>query len=63
MNKREKNSYREKNSISVVEYTVFILVIILALIGMSKYLRRAISGKWKTSIDTYGWGRQYNPDR
>jgi Flp pilus assembly pilin Flp len=44
-----------------IEYTILIAVLIAALIGISVYLRRAISGKWRDAADTFGFGRQYYP--
>jgi len=44
---------------SIIEYSLVIAAVAVALIGMSIYLKRAISGKWKQSIDVFGYGRQY----
>lgn len=46
---------------SVIEYVIFLLVIVLAILEMQVYLRRAVSGKWKESIDVFGKKRQYEP--
>lgn len=53
-----------KNSgISIMEYAVLVSVLVLALIAMQTPLRRALSYKWKQSIDTVFStdGRQYEP--
>jgi len=44
-----------------VEYAFLILVIVVALIGMAVYLKRAVSGKMREVGDTFGHGRQYEP--
>jgi Flp pilus assembly pilin Flp len=45
--------------VSVLEYTILIAVILAAMLAMSIYLKRAITGKWKDSADAIGYGRQY----
>ena len=50
-----------KKAISVVEYSLFIAVIIAAILGMQFYLKRAICGRWKETGDVFGFGRQYDP--
>jgi len=47
---------------TVIEYAIIIASVAIALIGMSVYLKRAISGKWKQSVDVFGYGRQYGKD-
>ena len=44
-----------------LEYALLIAIIVAALIGISIYLKRAISGRWRTVGDTFGHGRQYYP--
>jgi len=44
-----------------LEYTLLIAIIAAALIGISMYLKRAISGRWRGVGDTFGHGRQYYP--
>lgn len=51
---------RNKGMLSL-EYAVFIVILIAALIGMSLYIRRAICAKFRESGDTFGYGRQYQP--
>lgn len=51
---------RKKGFLSI-EYALLIAVLVAALIGMSVYLRRSISGKWRTVADVFGYGRQYEP--
>jgi len=44
-----------------LEYAVFIVILIAALVAMAVYMRRAICGKMRESGDTFGYGRQYVP--
>ena len=44
-----------------IEYAFLIVIIVVALIGMSVYLKRALCGKWREMGDTFGYGRQYEP--
>ncbi len=46
---------------SLIEYAMLVAVVAVSLIGMQIYLKRAVSGKWKQSIDIFGYGRQYEP--
>jgi Flp pilus assembly pilin Flp len=48
---------------SVLEYAILVAVVALAFLGMSTFLKRSVSGKWKQSIDIFGHGRQYDPLR
>lgn len=48
-----------KSSSSTLEYAVLILIVVAALITMSGYVRRALSGRWREVGDTFGFGRQY----
>jgi Flp pilus assembly pilin Flp len=48
---------------SIIEYSLIIAAVAVALIGMSIYLKRAVSGKWKQSVDVFGYGRQYEKDK
>jgi len=44
----------------MVEYAVLIVVILAALLAISVYFKRAISGRWREAADTFGYGRQYD---
>ena len=48
---------------SAVEYAVLIAIVVAALVGMSVYAMRALSGKWRQAGDTFGYGRQYEPTK
>ncbi len=42
-----------------IEYAFMIVIAVAALLAMSIYLTRAISGRMKASGDQFGGGRQY----
>ena len=52
---------KNKGSFSI-EYAVLISVIVLALLGISQYAKRAICGKYRESADVFGQGRQFVTD-
>jgi Flp pilus assembly pilin Flp len=53
-------SYRNKGILSL-EYALLISAVVAALLGMSVYLGRAASGRWRDVGDGLGFGRQYEP--
>lgn len=44
-----------------IEYAVLIAIVIAAVLGMSVYTKRALSGRWREVGDVFGHGRQYEP--
>lgn len=46
----------------ILEYTVLIVIVIAALLGMHTYVTRGLSGRWRQSADVFGFGRQYQPN-
>ena len=44
-----------------VEYAALIAIVAAALIGMSFYVMRSLSGRWRAVGDTFGFGRQSQP--
>ena len=44
-----------------IEYAVLAVVVIAALLGMSVFWMRALSGNWRQVGDSFGQGRQYEP--
>lgn len=45
-----------------IEYAVLVAVVIAALIGMQAFIKRALCGRWRSTADAFGYGRQYEPD-
>ena len=50
---------RDKKGQSVLEYTVLLIVLMGAFIGIQNYMKRGVQGRWKASIDELG--EQYDP--
>jgi len=46
-------------AMSVVEYSLLIIVIVAALLGIQIYIKRAVCARWGQAADTFGFGRQY----
>ncbi|MFH1191175.1 MAG: hypothetical protein V1670_03155 [Candidatus Omnitrophota bacterium] len=56
---RKQNQLINCQGISIVEYSLLIAVTAAALIGAQVLLKRAVSGYWRQSGNTFGFGRQY----
>ena len=50
---------RRNKAQSTVEYTVFIIVIMAALLSIQIYFKRGVQGRWKANADSMG--DQYDP--
>ncbi|MDD5004882.1 MAG: hypothetical protein PHS93_00020 [Candidatus Omnitrophica bacterium] len=66
INCRTKTNFKtfglsRKTAASTLEYVVLIAIIVAALMAMQFYLRRAICGSFRSTADTFGQGRQYEP--
>jgi len=49
-------------SISTLEYAILILIVLAAFLGMAIYFKRALSSRWRGTVDdSFGQGRQYDP--
>ena len=55
-------SRQTRRGISTVEYSVWMAVMVATLIGMSVYAMRALCGRWRVIGDSFGTGRQYEPN-
>ncbi len=42
-----------------LEYATLIVIVAAAMIGMAIYVKRALSGRWRSVGDTFGYGKQY----
>jgi len=49
----------DRKGASILEYSLFIAVVIAAFVGMQVYLKRGVCGNWKQAADVFGFGRQY----
>ena len=52
-----------KKGQSVIEYVTLIIFIAVAILVIQKYIVRGISGRWKSVGDTFGFERQYDPQK
>ena len=52
---------KNNKAAAVMEYAMLIMIILLTFLSFQKYVLRAVSGKWKTVGDSFGFGRQYDP--
>lgn len=50
---------KNRNAFTIVEYAVLIMFILTAVFVFRTYILRALSGRYKSVGDTYGFGRQY----
>jgi Flp pilus assembly pilin Flp len=44
---------------SVVEYSLLLAIVIVGLLAMQVYVKRAVSGHWREAGDVFGFGRQF----
>lgn len=54
-------SNRRQRGFLALEQALLIAAVAAALIAMSVYIKRAISGKYRDVGDSFGLGRQYEP--
>ncbi len=43
------------------EYAVMFFIIVMAILAIAVYMKRAVSAKFRSVGDTFGHGRQYEP--
>jgi len=51
----------KSRAFAALEYALLFSIVVAALIGMAVYLKRGVCGKWRSIGDTFGYGRQYEP--
>ncbi len=54
---------KTKKGQSVLEYATLIIFILIVFLAFQKYIVRGLSGRWKSSADGFGYGRQYSPNK
>ena len=50
---------RIKKGQSTLEYTVLLIIVMGAFLGVSNYFKRGVQGRWKAAVDDFG--DQYDP--
>ena len=53
---------RSRGGQTTLEYAAMVAIVAGALLAMSFYIKRALSGRWRAVGDTFGYGRQYEPN-
>ncbi|MCA9405911.1 MAG: hypothetical protein KC684_05195 [Candidatus Omnitrophica bacterium] len=54
---------KNKKAQSTLEYILVLTFIITAFMVFQKYMLRSIAGRWKTTGDSMGYERQYDPNK
>ncbi len=44
---------------SIVEYSILLIILMVAFLSMQVYMKRGIQGRWKSTLDDFG--EQYDP--
>ena len=44
---------------STLEYTILLIIVMGAFLGVSNYFKRGVQGRWKSAVDDFG--DQYDP--
>lgn len=50
---------RMKQGQSLLEYTIFLIIVLAAFLTMQNYIKRGFQGRWKSAVDDVG--EQYDP--
>lgn len=48
-----------KKGQSTLEYTILLIIVMGAFLGVRSYFKRGVQGRWKTAVDDFG--DQYDP--
>jgi Flp pilus assembly pilin Flp len=54
---------RSKKGIFILEYVALVALVVLALLAMRIYLKGAVCGRFRSAADSFGMGRQYDPNQ
>lgn len=52
---------KRKKGVALIEYTMVIIIVIMALLFLQKFIVRGFAGRWKDVGDTFGYDKQYDP--
>lgn len=53
--------HSSQKGFSTIEIIVVFTIILAVLIGFGGYIKRSLAGRWKSTGDALGQGRQYDP--
>lgn len=45
-----------------MEYSMLLMLLVFAFLAFQKYLVRGMAGRWKAVGDSFGYGKQYDPE-
>ena len=57
-----KGFKQNMRAVSTMEYLFFMTLILFAILGLQKYMAHGIYGMWKRTGDSFGFGRQSDPN-
>ena len=52
----------QKKATAMLEYSALLVLVLAGFIAMHIYISRGFAGKWKDAGDSFGSGRQFDPD-
>ena len=52
---------RRRLGFSTIEYALLLVIVVAALVGVQRYLKAGLMGRWKASVDVFGQGQQFEP--
>lgn len=48
---------------ALAEYVTLLVILVAALVAGQRFFKALIMGRWQSAVDTFGFGRQYEPGR
>jgi hypothetical protein len=59
---RKNNTKQRKNGQSMLDYVIFLTIIVATLLVMGYYIRNSLAQKHREAADTFGAGEVYRPN-
>ena len=54
---------RQGRGQAVLEYCIMVVILVAALMAAKRFFKAVIMGRWQSTADSFGFGRQYEPGR
>ena len=48
---------------AVLEYCMMVVILVAALMAARRFFKAVLMGRWQSTADMFGFGRQYEPGR
>jgi len=48
---------------ALAEYVTLLVILVAALAAGQRFFKALLMGRWQSAVDTFGFGRQYEPGR